>query len=57
MKVYDPHKSTVEVRQADGHQTNKHVLIISTIVVVVAFALIWWLFSTYGGGGNLNHGA
>ena len=56
MRVYDPHKSTVEVRQADRHQTNKRVLVISTIVVIVAFALIYWWFTVYGGGHSMNTG-
>ena len=50
MQTYDPHKSTVELRQGDRHQTNKQVLIVSTFVVIVAFGLIWWWFAAYGGG-------
>lgn len=56
MRVYDPHKSTVEVRQADRHQTNKRVLFIGLAVVIVAFALIYWWFAVYGGGQSINHG-
>ena len=55
MKTYDPHKSTIEVRQADRHQTNKRVLITSMIAVVVAFALIWAWFALFGGGAPITH--
>lgn len=56
MPTYDPHKSTVEVRQADRHQMNKRALIIGLVIVIIAFALIYWWFSLYGGGHSLNHG-
>jgi hypothetical protein len=56
MRVYDPQKSTVEVRGADRKQGTKFVLIISTAVVIVAFGLIWWWFAVYGGGNSINHG-
>jgi hypothetical protein len=56
MRVYDPHKSTVEVRQADRHQTSKRVLIISTVVVIIAFAILYWWFAAYGGGHSMNTG-
>jgi hypothetical protein len=56
MRVYDPHKSTVEVRGADRRQGTKVVLIVSTVVVIIALALIYWWFSVYGGGNSINHG-
>jgi hypothetical protein len=56
MRTYDPHKTTVEVRQGDRQQTNKRVLIISMTVLVIAFALIWAWFALYGGGASINHG-
>ena len=56
MRTYDPHKTTIEVRQGDRHQTNKRVLIISTTALVIAFALIWAWFALYGGGASINHG-
>jgi hypothetical protein len=56
MRVYDPHKSTVEVRQGDRKQGTKFVLVISTVAVIVAFGLIWWWFAVYGGGNSINHG-
>ena len=56
MRTYDPHKTTVEVRQGDRHQTNKRALIIGTAAVIILFALIYWWFAVYGGGGNLNGG-
>jgi hypothetical protein len=54
MRTYDPHKSTVDVRQADGHQTNKRVLVIATIAVIIAFALIYWWFAVYNPGASVN---
>ena len=56
MRTYDPHKSTVEVRQGDRNPMNKTVLIISIIAVAIAFALIFWWFAVYGGGHSINHG-
>ena len=50
MRTYDPHKSTVEVRGADRHQTNRVALIVGTTGVIVAFALIWWWFAAFGHG-------
>jgi len=55
MRVYDPHKTTVEVRQGDNHQTNKRVLLIGTIAVVIAFALIYWWFAVYNPGVSANN--
>ena len=55
MRVYDPHTTTVEVRQADNHQTNKRVLIIGTVAVVVIFALIYWWFAVYNPGLSANN--
>ena len=56
MRVYNPHKTTTEVRAGDRHQTNNVALIVGTIAVVIAFALIWWWFAAYGGGASINHG-
>ncbi|HTJ56765.1 MAG TPA: hypothetical protein VL418_04265 [Devosiaceae bacterium] len=56
METYDPHKSTVEVRQGDRHQMNKRALIISMIVVIIAFALIYLWFSFYDGSNGINRG-
>jgi hypothetical protein len=56
MRTYDPHKSTIEVRQGDRNPANRYILIISTVAVVVAFGLIWWWFAAYGGGNSINHG-
>lgn len=44
MKTYDPHKNTTEVRQGDRKLWNMRPLVIGTVVVVVALALIWWIF-------------
>jgi hypothetical protein len=44
MEVYDPHKSTTEVRQANSRLGNFWVLIISTVLVVALFAVIYLVF-------------
>ena len=44
METYDSKKSTTEVRQGDRRQMNLRVLVIAMIVVVLAFAGIWWFF-------------
>ncbi|WP_160299951.1 hypothetical protein [Devosia geojensis] len=45
MQTYDPHKNTKEVRQGSTRWMNTRVLVISTIAVVLAFALIYvWFF-------------
>lgn len=41
METFDPHKSTTEVRGANRRTANFKVLIISLIVIVIAFGLIW----------------
>ena len=43
--TYDAHKSTTEVRQANKRQMNLRVLVISVVVVVVAFAAIYVFFA------------
>ncbi len=43
-ETYDPQKSTTEVRQGNRRQMNLRVLIISVVLVVVAFAAIYVLF-------------
>lgn len=43
-EVYDAHKTTTEVRQANRRTTNFRVLIISMILIVIAFALIYFAF-------------
>ena len=44
MEVYDPHKSTTEVRQASPRLGNFWVLIVSTALVVALFAIIYIVF-------------
>jgi hypothetical protein len=44
MEVYDPHKSTTEVRQANGRLGNFWVLIVSTALVVALFAIVFIVF-------------
>jgi hypothetical protein len=55
MRTYDPQKSTVEVRQADRRQGSKRVLIIATVAVIIAFALIYWWFAVYNPGASINN--
>lgn len=45
METYDPHKSTTEVRQASPRKMNSRVLVISLIGVVIAFAVIYVIYS------------
>jgi hypothetical protein len=44
-EVYDSDKTTTEVRQANRRTTNFRVLIISTILIVIAFAVIYFIFN------------
>jgi hypothetical protein len=44
MEVYDPHKSTTEVRQASPRLGNFWVLIVSTALVVALFAIVYIVF-------------
>jgi hypothetical protein len=41
METFDPHKTTTEVRGANRRTMNLKVLIISLVVIVIAFGLIW----------------
>lgn len=45
MKTYDPHKSNTDVRQGNARKMNLRVLIISTVSVVVVFAIIFAIYS------------
>ena len=44
MEVYDPHKTTTEVRQASPRLGNFWVLIVSTALVVALFAIVYIVF-------------
>jgi hypothetical protein len=44
MEVYDPHKTTTEIRQASPRLGNFWVLIVSTVLVVALFAIIYIVF-------------
>lgn len=44
MEVYDPHKSTTEVRQANSRLGNFWVLIVSMVLVIVLFAIAYFVF-------------
>lgn len=50
MQTYDAHKSTTEVRQANRRTMNLRVLIISTVIVVAAFAIIFLVFNVFAPG-------
>ena len=43
--TYDAHKSKTEVRQGSRSLDNFWVMIISTVVVVALFAIIFFVFS------------
>jgi len=45
METYDPNKNTTEVRQASPRKMNLRVLITSLVGIVVAFAVIFLIFS------------
>jgi hypothetical protein len=40
-ETYDPHKSTDEVRQGNKRRMNLRVLLISGVLIVIAFAIIY----------------
>ena len=44
MKTYDSGKTTTEVRQGSRRLDNLWVLIISSALIVVAFAVIYFVF-------------
>lgn len=44
MRTYDTHKNTTEVRQGNRRMMNTRVLVISLLIVVLAFALIYAIF-------------
>jgi len=44
MPTYDPHKTTTEVRQGNRRLMNMRVLVISLVVIVLAFALVYIFF-------------
>ncbi|MDB5506320.1 MAG: hypothetical protein JWR75_958 [Devosia sp.] len=45
METYDSKKTTTEVSGANRKSTNFRVLLISLLIVVVAFAVIYFVFS------------
>jgi len=45
METYDPHKSATEVRQASPRKMNMRVLVTSMIGIVVAFAVIYAIYT------------
>ena len=44
MEVYDPHKSTTEVRQASRNLGNFWVLLVSLAAVIALFAIVYLVF-------------
>jgi hypothetical protein len=45
MKTYDAHKTTTEVRQGNKRLMNLRVLVISLILIVLVFAVIYAIFA------------
>ncbi|MBE7732452.1 hypothetical protein [Devosia faecipullorum] len=45
MEIYDPNRSTTDVRQASPRRMNLRVLTISLVAIVIAFAVIFAVFS------------
>ncbi len=45
METYDPNKNKTEVRQASPRRMNLRVLTISLVLIVIAFAVIFAVFS------------
>lgn len=44
METYDPHKSTTELRQGSRRLDNFWVLVISFLVLVALFGVIYFVF-------------
>lgn len=44
VQTYDADKNTTEVRQGSRRQMNLRVLVISTLLLIAAFALIYVVF-------------
>jgi hypothetical protein len=47
METFDPHKSTTEVRGASPRKANYRVLVISLILIIVAFAVIYGVYAVW----------
>lgn len=50
METYDPHKNTTEVRQANRRTMNLRVLVLGTLGIVAAFAVIYGIYALWLGG-------
>ncbi len=50
VETFDPHKNTVEVRQGNRKKMNLRVLVIATVVVVIAFAVLFAASQMLSGG-------
>jgi hypothetical protein len=44
METYDPNKNKTEVRQANPRKMNLRVLMISLVLIIIAFAAIFIIF-------------
>ena len=44
MKTYDPHRSTTDVRQGNARRMNLRVLVLSTVGIIVLFAIIYLIY-------------
>lgn len=42
-ETYDPHKTDTEIRQGNKRKTNLRVLVFSGIMIVAAFAAIYFI--------------
>jgi hypothetical protein len=45
METYDPNKNSTELRQASPRKMNLRVLVISMVLLIVAFAAIYIIYS------------
>jgi hypothetical protein len=50
METFDPHKSTTEVRGASPRRANFRVLLISIVLIVAAFVVIWAVYTMWPSG-------
>lgn len=48
----DPHRNTTEVRQGDRRRMNLRVLLISLVIIVGVFGLLYYFAYPFGSIGN-----
>ena len=44
--TYDPKMTKTEARQGDAHRSNLRALVIGVVVLVIAFAAIWFWYAS-----------